>query len=186
MNGSTGDHGTLASGVRNSFDGVWVPNIGYVFTDNGRDWEGDHPDEELNLLSEGGDYGWPDDDPSNPVPAGSIAPIATWTPHTSLQYVLQIPLSLEGTRPFTQQCMVLGTQFSLKGMKLFESIWTHLGKMLLGQQRCLLRMSEHLCQLPSIQTAISTLQCLVRTVSCTKLVQIFDLNTNICILHNRR
>ena len=54
MNGSTGEHGILASGVRNSFDGVWVPNIGYVFTDNGRDWEGDHPDEELNLLSEGG------------------------------------------------------------------------------------------------------------------------------------
>ena len=57
VNGSTGEHGILASGVRNSFDGAWVPDIGYVFTDNGRDWEGDHPDEELNLLSEGGDYG---------------------------------------------------------------------------------------------------------------------------------
>ena len=91
VNGSTGDHGILASGVRNSFDGVWVPNIGYVFTDNGRDWEGDHPDEELNLLSEGGDYGWPDDDPSNPVPAGSIAPIATWTPHTSMNGVAVRP-----------------------------------------------------------------------------------------------
>ena len=91
VNGSTGDHGILASGVRNSFDGVWVPNIGYVFTDNGRDWEGDHPDEELNLLSEGGDYGWPDDDPSNPVPEGSIAPIATWTPHTSMNGVAVRP-----------------------------------------------------------------------------------------------
>ena len=75
VNGLTGEHGILASGVRNSFDGTWVAGIGYVFTDNGRDWEGDHPDEELNLLSEGGDYGWPDDDPSNPVPAGSIAPM---------------------------------------------------------------------------------------------------------------
>ena len=91
VNGSTGEHGILASGVRNSFDGVWVPNIGYVFTDNGRDWEGDHPDEELNLLSEGGDYGWPDDDPSNPVPEGSIAPIATWTPHTSMNGVAVRP-----------------------------------------------------------------------------------------------
>ena len=50
VNGSTGEHGILASGVRNSFDGTWVAGIGYVFTDNGRDWEGDHPDEELNLL----------------------------------------------------------------------------------------------------------------------------------------
>ena len=91
VNGSTGEHGILASGVRNSFDGAWVPDIGYVFTDNGRDWEGDHPDEELNLLSEGGDYGWPDDDPTNPVPAGSIAPIATWTPHTSMNGVAVRP-----------------------------------------------------------------------------------------------
>ncbi len=91
VNGSTGEHGILASGVRNSFDGVWVNDIGYVFTDNGRDWEGDHPDEELNLLSEGGDYGWPDDDPSNPVPEGSIAPIATWTPHTSMNGVAVRP-----------------------------------------------------------------------------------------------
>ena len=91
VNGSTGEHGILASGVRNSFDGTWVAGIGYVFTDNGRDWEGDHPDEELNLLSEGGDYGWPDDDPSNPVPAGSIAPIATWTPHTSMNGVAVRP-----------------------------------------------------------------------------------------------
>lgn len=91
VNASTGEHGVLASGVRNSFDGVWVPDIGYVFTDNGRDWEGDHPDEELNLLSEGGNYGWPDDDPSNPVPEGSIAPIATWTPHTSMNGVAVRP-----------------------------------------------------------------------------------------------
>ena len=91
VNGSTGEHGILASGVRNSFDGTWVAGIGYVFTDNGRDWEGDHPDEELNLLSEGGDYGWPDDDPSNPVPVGSIAPIATWTPHTSMNGVAVRP-----------------------------------------------------------------------------------------------
>ena len=91
VNGSTGEHGILASGVRNSFDGTWVAGIGYVFTDNGRDWEGEHPDEELNLLSERGDYGWPDDDPSNPVPAGSIAPIATWTPHTSMNGVAVRP-----------------------------------------------------------------------------------------------
>jgi glucose/arabinose dehydrogenase len=91
VNATTGDHGILASGVRNSFDGVWVPDIGYVFTDNGRDWEGDHPDEELNLLVDGGAYGWPDDDPSNPVPSGTIGPIATWTPHTSMNGVALRP-----------------------------------------------------------------------------------------------
>ena len=84
VNSSTGEHGILASGVRNSYDGVWVESIGYVFTDNGRDWEGDHPHEEINLLVEGGDYGWPNDTPETPVPAGSIPPIAVWTPHTSV------------------------------------------------------------------------------------------------------
>ena len=91
VNGSTGEHGILASGVRNSFDGTWVAGIGYVVNEQRTQWEGDHPDEELNLLSEGGDYGWPDDDPSNPVPAGSIAPIATWTPHTSMNGVAVRP-----------------------------------------------------------------------------------------------
>jgi glucose/arabinose dehydrogenase len=91
VNGTTGAHGILASGVRNSFDGVWVPEIGYVFTDNGRDWEGDHPDEELNLLVDNGNYGWPDDAPSTPIPEGSIGPIATWTPHTSMNGVAHRP-----------------------------------------------------------------------------------------------
>ena len=50
-----------ATGVRNSFDGVWVDDIGYLFSDNGQDAEGDDfPDEEINLLIEGGDYGWLD------------------------------------------------------------------------------------------------------------------------------
>ena len=80
----TGDHGVIASGVRNSFDGVWIESMGYVFTDNGRDWEGNHPPEEINLLVEGESYGWPDDDPDNPVPEGTQGPIAKWTPHTSV------------------------------------------------------------------------------------------------------
>ena len=84
VNASTGEHGILARGVRNSFDGVWVEGHGYFFTDNGRDWEGDHPREELNFLISGGDYGWPRDDPDHPIPEGSIAPIGTWTPHTSV------------------------------------------------------------------------------------------------------
>ena len=58
--------------------------MGYLFTDNGRDWEGNHPPEEINLLVEGESYGWPDDDPDNPVPEGTQGPIAKWTPHTSV------------------------------------------------------------------------------------------------------
>ena len=84
VNATTGEHGVLASGVRNSFDGVWVGGHGYFFTDNGRDWEGDHPDEELNFLIEGAAYGWPDDDPEHPIPEGTEPPIGRWTPHTSM------------------------------------------------------------------------------------------------------
>lgn len=80
----TGEHGILASGVRNSFDGVWVSDMGYLFSDNGRDWDGDHPDEEINLLVAGEAYGWPDDDPENPIPEGTLGPIARWTPHSSM------------------------------------------------------------------------------------------------------
>nr|AIF02237.1 L-sorbosone dehydrogenase [uncultured marine group II/III euryarchaeote KM3_155_G07] len=79
----TGEHEVVASGVRNSYDGTWVPGIGYLFTDNGRDWEGDHPPEELNLLLEGSAYGWPDDDPDHPVPDGTLGPIAEFTSHSS-------------------------------------------------------------------------------------------------------
>ena len=88
-----GDVEIIASGVRNSFDGAWVPEVGYVFTDNGRDWEGDHPPEELNLLSIGSDYGWPDDAPENPVPEGTIGPIAEFASHSSANGVDWRPLN---------------------------------------------------------------------------------------------
>ena len=84
VNASTGEHGVLASGVRNSFDGVWVEDHGYFFTDNGRDWEGDHPPEELNFMIPGENYGWPEDEPETPVPEGTQGPVGTWTPHTSM------------------------------------------------------------------------------------------------------
>ena len=84
VNASTGEHGVLASGVRNSFDGAWVEDHGYFFTDNGRDWEGDHPPEELNFMIPGENYGWPEDEPETPVPEGTQGPVGTWTPHTSM------------------------------------------------------------------------------------------------------
>tara|TARA_B100001250_G_scaffold408697_1_gene431564 strand:+ start:343 stop:1416 length:1074 start_codon:yes stop_codon:yes gene_type:complete len=103
VDADTGEHGVLASGVRNSFDGVWVESMGYLFTDNGRDWEGDHPPEEVNLLVEGEDYGWPNDDPDDPIPEGTIGPITKWTPHTSMNGIdvrpnnSQLPGLAEGT-----------------------------------------------------------------------------------------
>ena len=81
---TNGNHSVIASGVRNSFDGAWVPDVGYVFTDNGRDWEGDdYPFEELNLLEIGRDYGWPNDEPETPVPNGTLGPIGIFDPHSS-------------------------------------------------------------------------------------------------------
>ena len=114
VNATTGDHGVLASGVRNSFDGVWVGGHGYFFTDNGRDWEGDHPHEELNFLKDGAAYGWPDDDPEHPVPDGTEAPVGLWTPHTSMNGVdLRPPHSvLPGLSPsegFTLYATVYGS-----------------------------------------------------------------------------
>ena len=88
----TGNHSVIASGVRNSFDGAWIDGVGYVFTDNGRDWEGnDFPPEELNLLEIGADYGWPGDVPDDPVPAGTLGPIATFTPHSSANSIAVRP-----------------------------------------------------------------------------------------------
>jgi len=114
VNVTTGEHGVLASGVRNSFDGAWVEGHGYFFTDNGRDWEGDHPPEEVNVLIPGGWYGWPDDAPETPVPNGSQAPIATYTPHTSVNGLDVRPThsNLPGLEPaegFTLYATVYGS-----------------------------------------------------------------------------
>tara|TARA_B100001113_G_C21119494_1_gene626784 strand:+ start:2760 stop:3860 length:1101 start_codon:yes stop_codon:yes gene_type:complete len=81
----TGNYSIIATGVRNSFDGVWVPDIGYIFTDNGHDWGGDiFPPEEINLLEKGGFYGWPNTSSNNPIPLGSIPSIGNYTPHSSV------------------------------------------------------------------------------------------------------
>ena len=114
VNATTGEHGVLASGVRNSFDGVWVEGHGYFFTDNGRDWEGDHPDEELNFMIPGAAYGWPDDAPETPIPSGTEAPVGRWTPHTSMNGIDVRPVHspLPGLSPsegFTLYATVYGS-----------------------------------------------------------------------------
>jgi len=85
VNPWTGEHSVVASGVRNSYDGAWMEGVGYLFTDNGRDWDGDdYPSEELNLLVLDAAYGWPDDSPEDPTPTGTLGPVTTFTPHSSI------------------------------------------------------------------------------------------------------
>ena len=97
VNATTGEHGILATGVRNSFDGIWVDDIGYLFSDNGQDAEGDDfPDEEINLLVEGADYGWLVESVDDPNPVGTEAPVATWTPHTSVNGMTTRPANMPG------------------------------------------------------------------------------------------
>ena len=85
INPLTDNYTIVATGVRNSFDGVWVPDIGYIFTDNGHDWSGENfPYEEINLLQIGGFYGWPNTTEEDPTPIGSIPPIGNYTPHSSV------------------------------------------------------------------------------------------------------
>ncbi len=50
-----------ATGLRNTVGFDWQPGTGHLYgVDNGRDWSGDDfPPDELNLISQGGFYGWP-------------------------------------------------------------------------------------------------------------------------------
>jgi len=100
VNPETGNYSIIATGVRNSFDGVWVPKVGYIFTDNGHDLDGkSYPHEEINLLEYGGFYGWPNASKDNQIPLGSISPIGTYIPHSSVNGIDIRPVnsSLPGT-----------------------------------------------------------------------------------------
>jgi glucose/arabinose dehydrogenase len=59
LDGST--RSTFASGLRNTIGFAWHPTTLQLWgMDHGSDWRGDDiPPEELNAISEGGDYGWP-------------------------------------------------------------------------------------------------------------------------------
>ena len=62
FNIETAESEIYATGLRNSFDLVFDPETGDLFaTDNGRDDLGlDAPQEELNHIIKGGNYGWPE------------------------------------------------------------------------------------------------------------------------------
>ncbi|EDZ65475.1 hypothetical protein NOC27_2155 [Nitrosococcus oceani AFC27] len=93
----TGGKGEIfASGLRNTVDFDWHPSTNQLYgTDNGRDFLGDDfPPDELNLIEQGGFYGWPYAHGDNiPDPTlgpdhqeaiqNSIAPVYYFAAHTA-------------------------------------------------------------------------------------------------------
>ncbi|MEM7007900.1 MAG: sorbosone dehydrogenase family protein [Thermodesulfobacteriota bacterium] len=84
----------FARGLRNSVGIAWHPVTGELWaTDNGRDWLGDNlPPDEVNIVSENKDYGWPycygdkipDPDYGNPNRCQStIAPVVEIQAHSA-------------------------------------------------------------------------------------------------------
>jgi glucose/arabinose dehydrogenase len=88
---ATGEGEIFATGLRNPFDLAFHPDHDALFaTDNGRDDLGwGVPQEELNLVREGGDYGWPDcwDDLQGSGCAGTQPAIAFFEARSSVNSV---------------------------------------------------------------------------------------------------
>ncbi len=75
-----------ASGLRNPYDLAFHPETGELFaTDNGRDVPSQGVSDELNVIVDGGDYGWPDcwDQGEGSNCEGTVAPIALLEEHGS-------------------------------------------------------------------------------------------------------
>ncbi len=83
----TGSQGRVfAHGLRNPYGLAFRPHTGWLYaTDNGRDDYDDQVPDELNLIKDGGNYGWPDcwgrNGGSNC--RGTIPPVALFEPHAS-------------------------------------------------------------------------------------------------------
>ncbi len=84
---NSGEGTVYATGLRNPYDLAFHPITGDLFaTDNGRDDLGmDDPHEELNLIIEGADYGWPGcwNEGEGPGCEGTQTAIAFFEPHSS-------------------------------------------------------------------------------------------------------
>ncbi len=108
----TGESEVYASGMRNPYDLAFHPFTGDLFaTDNGRDDLGpDAPGEELNLIVQGGDYGFPDcwDDGQGSGCDGTITAIAFFEPHASAN-----SLDFYTYDKFPEQYLPQGTAVSL-------------------------------------------------------------------------
>jgi glucose/arabinose dehydrogenase len=77
----------VATGLRNPYDLAFHPQTGHLFaTDNGRDDLGEElPQDELNHIIEGRDYGWPDcwDNLQGPGCEGTTPAVAFFEPRAS-------------------------------------------------------------------------------------------------------
>jgi len=76
----------VAHGLRNPFGLAFRPGTNQLYaTDNGRDDHDDQVPDELNLIVQGGKYGWPDCWGRNGGThcAGTIPPVADFEPHAS-------------------------------------------------------------------------------------------------------
>lgn len=84
---TNGQSEIYATGLRNPYDLAFEPQTGALFaTDNGRDDLGlDAPGEELNLIVQGGNYGWPTcwDEAQGTDCAGMLTAVAFFEPHSS-------------------------------------------------------------------------------------------------------
>ena len=87
FNLETGEKEIFASGLRNPFDIAFHPLTGELFsTDNGRDDLGlDAPSEELNLIIQNGNYGFPNcwNEQNTPGCENTIPAVAFFEPHSS-------------------------------------------------------------------------------------------------------
>lgn len=87
FNIETGEKEVYATGLRNPFDIAFHPQTGELFaTDNGRDDLGlGVPQEELNLIIQNGNYGFPNcwDAQDTPGCEGTIPAVAFFEPHSS-------------------------------------------------------------------------------------------------------
>ncbi len=88
---TTGAGEVIATGLRNVYDIAFHPTTGQLFaTENGRDDLGQNqPPEELNLIVEGADYGWPDcwGTGGGSNCEGTAAPTANFEAHSSINGV---------------------------------------------------------------------------------------------------
>ena len=76
----------FATGTRNPYDLAFLPGTDRLFaTDNGRDVPSTGVPDELNLIVDGGDYGWPGcwGTDQGPDCAGTTAPVAELPAHAA-------------------------------------------------------------------------------------------------------
>lgn len=91
LNPDGSDMRVYSSGLRNVYDIAFHPEDGTLFgADNGRDELDLHVPEELNLLVDGGDYGWPDcwGDGQGSNCEGTLAPVAEMEERSSANGLL--------------------------------------------------------------------------------------------------